>query len=270
MVKIQNIFNRQRKQLVIITTILLLIAEVFKFLLRLTCSYQLIMAIIGIVLVIPIILTAISSLQVKLISIDVLVGLAVIRAFVIGEFNEAAIVTWLFTLGEVLENITLNKTRSAVQELTQMAPQTALAVGDDGEVHEEDVYFLDEGTSVLIKTGMQVPADGVILSGKASIDEASITGESKLVTKTTGDKVFAGTIVENGVVTVETTAVGEDTTFGKIIELVEEAQDSKTNAQRFLDRFSQYYTPAVLVISIIIGLTTRNLRLAITIMVQEH
>lgn len=267
MVKIQNFFNKHRKQLVIIATVLLIIAEAFKFLLDLTLPYQLIMAVVGTVLVIPIVLTAISSLQVKLVSIDVLVSLAVIGAFIIGEFNEAAIVTWLFTLGEVLENITLKKTRSAVQELTQMAPQTALVVDEDGEVHEEDVDFLDEGTKVLIKTGMQVPIDGVILSGKAAINEASITGESKLVTKTESDKVFAGTIIENGVITVKTTAVGEDTTFGKIIELVEEAQDSKTNAQRFLDRFSQYYTPAVLVISIIIGLLTQNLRLAITIMV---
>lgn len=267
MVKIQQFFTKYRRQLVVLTTVLLVLAELAHFGGHNLLAYQVIMAIAGIIGLAPILLTAISSLQVRLISIDVLVSIAVIGAFIIGEYNEAAIVTWLFMLGEVLEDVTLQKTRSAVQDLANMAPQTAIVVNADGTTSEEDVDFLDAGTKVLVKTGAQVPVDGTILTGTAVVNEASITGESRLVTKSAGDEVYAGTMLENGTVTVATTAAGDDTTFGKIIELVEEAQDSQTKAQRFIDRFAKYYTPLVLLVAVIVGIITRNFRLAITVMV---
>lgn len=267
MVKIQQFFTKYRRKIVVLTTVLLLAAEVARFGANSLLTYQIIMAIAGIIGLAPILMTAISSLQVRLISIDVLVSIAVLGAFMIGEYNEAAIVTWLFMLGEVLEDVTLQKTRSAVQQLAAMAPQTATVVNDDGTTSEEDVDFLDTGTRVLIKTGAQVPVDGTVITGSALVNEASITGESRLVKKQAGDEVYAGTILENGAVTVETTATGDDTTFGQIIELVEEAQDSQTKTQRFIDRFAKYYTPLVLVVSVIVGLVTRDFRLAITVMV---
>ena len=104
-------------------------------------------------------------------------------------------------------------------------------------------------------------------TGSALVNEASITGESRLVSKQADDEVYAGTILENGTITVETTATGDDTTFGRIIELVEEAQDSQTKTQRFIDRFAKYYTPFVLVVAVLVGLITRDFRLAITVMV---
>lgn len=267
MVKIQQFFTKYRRPIVVVTTVMLVLAEAVRFGAHSLLAYQVIMAIAGLIGLAPILLTAISSLEVRLISIDVLVSIAVIGAFIIGEFNEAAIVTWLFMLGEVLEDVTLQKTRSAVQQLANMAPQTALVVNDDGTTSEEDVDFLDAGTRVLVKTGAQVPVDGTVRAGSALVNEASITGESRLVTKQAGDSVYAGTILENGTVTVETTATGDDTTFGKIIELVEEAQDSQTKTQRFIDRFAKYYTPLVLLAAVIVGLITRDFRLAITVMV---
>lgn len=267
MVKSQQFFNQHRQQLVILTSILLILAEMARLGGRLMPLYQLLMAVAGLIGLAPILLTAISSLQVRLISIDVLVSIAVIGALIIGEFNEAAIVTWLFMLGEVLENFTLKKTRSAVKELASMAPQTATVIDDDGRTSQEDVDFLDVGTKVLVKTGSRVPVDGQILAGQALLNEASITGEAQLVPKQPGDVVFAGTMLENGTITVKTIAAGDDSTFGKIIELVETAQDSKTKTQRFIDHFAQYYTPLVLVIAVIVGLVTRNFRLAITVMV---
>lgn len=267
MVKIQQFFTKYRRQLVALTTVLLVLAELVHFGGHNLLTYQVIMAIAGLIGLAPILLTAISSLQVHLISIDVLVSIAVIGAFIIGEYNEAAIVTWLFMLGEVLEDVTLQKTRSAVQDLANMAPQTAIVVNEDGTTSEENVDFLNAGTKVLVKTGAQVPVDGTILTGTAVVNEASITGESRLVTKSAGDEVFAGTILENGTVTVATTATGDDTTFGKIVELVEEAQDSQTKTQRFIDRFAKYYTPFVLLGAVIVGIITRNFRLAITVMV---
>lgn len=267
MIKVQQFFSQNKKSIVLLTTFLLLVAEFFHFVTPLPLAYQILMAIVGIIGVIPILLTAISSLQIKVISIDVLVTIAVIGAFIIGEFNEAAIVTWLFMLGEVLEKITLGKTRSAVNDLAKIAPQTALVIDDNNELSEEDVDMIDPGDHVLVRTGNQVPVDGKILTGRALLNEATVTGESKLVTKTDGEEIFAGTILENGTITVETTAAGEETTFGRIVELVEEAQDSQTKAQRFIDKFSQYYTPAVLVIAILVGLITQDFRLAITVMV---
>lgn len=267
MVKVQRFFIKYKKQVLITITILLILAEVFKWALKLILPYQILMAIAGVVGVIPIILTAASSLKVKLISIDVLVSLAVIGAFIIGEFNEAAIVTWLFMLGEVLEDFTLKKTRSAVSDLVSMAPKTALVLQDDGTTEEEDVDFIDPGDQVVIKTGDQVPVDGKVVNGNGNLDEASINGESRLVNKSVGDAVYAGTMLENGNLTIETTAAGEDTTFGKIIEVVEEAEDSKLHTEKLINRFAKYYTPFVLIVAFVVGLITRNFRLAITIMV---
>lgn len=267
MVKVQRFFIKYKKQVLITITILLILAEVFKWALKLILPYQILMAIAGVVGVIPIILTAASSLKVKLISIDVLVSLAVIGAFIIGEFNETAIVTWLFMLGEVLEDFTLKKTRSAVSDLVSMAPKTALVLQDDGTTEEEDVDFIDPGDQVVIKTGDQVPVDGKIVNGNGNLDEASINGESRLVNKSVGDTVYAGTMLENGNLTIETTAAGEDTTFGKIIEVVEEAEDSKLHTEKLINRFAKYYTPFVLIVAFVVGLITRNFRLAITIMV---
>lgn len=267
MIKVQRFFIKYKKQILLLNTILLLLAEGSKWLLHLNLPYQLLMLVVGIIGVIPIVLTAILSIKVKLISIDVLVSLAVLGAFIIGEFNEAAIVTWLFMLGDFLEEVTLKKTRSAISDLTKMAPTTALVMQDDGSTKEEDVDFIDPGTRILVKTGDQIPVDGKIVSGSGYLNEASINGESSLANKKIGNQVYAGTILEDGTLTIETIAAGEDTTFGKIIEMVEEAQDTKSHAEKLINRFSKYYTPAVLVIAIIVGLITRDLKLAITVMV---
>src|SRR5699024_3025069 len=117
------------------------------------------------------------------------------------------------------------------------------------------------------KTGAKVPVDGKVITGEGNINEASITGESIPVEKEKNSEVFAGTILEDGTIQIVANRVGEDTTFGKIIELVEEAQDSKSEAERFIDKFSKYYTPAVLVLSFIVWVFSRNIELAITILV---
>lgn len=267
MIKVQQFFIKYQRIILTINTIMILLAEAFKWLFHINIAYQILMLVIGIIGLIPILMTAISSLKVKLVSIDVLVSLAVIGAIIIGEYNEAAIVTWLFSLGEILEELTLKKTRKAVADLTKMAPQTALVLQDDGTTEEEDVDFVDPGEKILIKTGDQVPVDGKIVSGSGYLNEANVNGESKPANKKKGDSVYAGTILDDGTLTVETTAAGEDTTFGKIIEMVEEAQDSKSHTEKLINHFAQYYTPAVLVIAIVVGLITKNFKLAITVMV---
>jgi len=148
-----------------------------------------------------------------------------------------------------------------------MAPEVALKLMEDGEFAEVDVDDVDIGDVLLVKTGAKVPVDGTVVAGEGSVNQASITGESIPVLKEQGSKVFAGTILDNGTLQIVAERVGEDTTFGRIIELVEEAQDSKSEAERFIDRFAKYYTPAVLVLAFIVWLFSKDVELAITILV---
>ena len=258
----------RRKNLIALLSGILII---FAFLMKWTAGNMLLfewaLIIASIIGAAPIVLQAYQALRVKVVSIDVLVSIAVAGAFVIRNYEESAIVTFLFLFGAFLEQRTLNKTRSAIKELTEMAPESALKKMENGEFVEVDVDDVDVGDTLLVKTGAKVPVDGTVITGEGSINEASITGESIPVAKEQGSKVFAGTILDNGTLQIVADRVGEDTTFGKIIELVEDAQDSKSEAERFIDRFSKYYTPAVLVLSFIVWLITKDLELAITILV---
>ncbi len=215
----------------------------------------------------PILIQAWQALRVRVISIDLLVTVAVGGAFAIQNYEESAIVTFLFLFGAFLEQRTLNRTRSAIKALTEMAPQTAWKQGEDGEFLEVDIDEVEIGDVLLVKTGSRVPVDGRVLSGQASVDESSISGESIPLAKEEGSPVFAGTILDNGTLQIVAERVGQDTTFGRIIELVEEAQDSKSKAERFIDRFSKYYTPAVLLLALIVFAFTRKVELAVTILV---
>ncbi|GFN36118.1 heavy metal translocating P-type ATPase [Tepidimicrobium xylanilyticum] len=215
----------------------------------------------------PIVIQAYQALKVKVISIDVLVTIAVFGAFLIHNYEESAIVTFLFLFGAYLEQRTLNQTRSAIKELIEMAPESALKLMENGEYEEVEVDEVEVGDILLVKTGAKVPVDGTVISGEGYINEASITGESVPVKKIKDSKVYAGTILDNGTLQIVADRVGEDTTFGKIIELVEEAQDSKSEAERFIDRFAKYYTPAVLVIGLLVWLISKDIELSITILV---
>lgn len=212
---------------------------------------------------VPIAIHAYQALRYKQISIDLLVTIAVLGAIFIGEYEESAIVTFLFTFGSYLEKRTLEKTRSSIKTLTQMAPAMAL-FADGKEVTIDEVKV---GNQLLVRTGSQVPVDGVIYEGTGLVNEASITGEAREIRKSAGDKVFAGSFLANGSIYVIAEKIGEDTTFGKIIELVEQAQDMKSSAEKFIDRFAKYYTPAVLLLAIVVWLWSQNLALAITILV---
>ena len=241
----QRFILGKKNQITLISGILLVIAFISKFLFKNTEIFVGALVIASIIGVIPIAIQAYQALRVKVVSIDVLVTIAVIGAFLLRNFEESAIVTFLFLFGAYLEQRTLNKTRSAIKELTEMAPESALKQMENGEFEEVEVDEVDVGDILLVKTGSKVPVDGTVLTGEGHINEASITGESVPVGKRKDAKVYAGTILENGTIQIVADRVGEDTTFGKIIELVEEAQDSKSEAERFIDRFSKYYTPAV-------------------------
>lgn len=267
MTKLNVWITKHQNKITASIAILIALSLLSDFVLKMGTAATVFMIVASILGAIPVALHAFTALQNKVISIELLVTIAVIGAFIIGEYEESAVVTFLFLFGNYLEQKTLEKTRSSVKSLTKMAPTTAELVDEDGKTETVDVDDLDEGDHVLVKPGGQIPVDGKIIDGTGYMNEASITGESTPVKKGIGDKVFAGSLTDNGTITVETTSVGEDTTFGKIIELVEEAQDSQSPAARFIDKFATYYTPAVLIIGILVWAITRDFPLAITVLV---
>lgn len=263
----QKWLMKNRNRLTAITGILIVLAFAAKWLFKSETAESGLLLAASLIGGFPIAASAWQALKVKVISIDLLVTLAILGAFVIQEFEESAIVAFLFLFGAYLEQRTLSKTRSAIKELVEMVPETALRQTADGDFEEVDLDDLDEGDILLVKTGGKIPVDGEVVSGSGTANEASITGESMPLGKKPGDPVYAGTILENGTIRIKAEKVGDETTFGKIIELVEEAQDSKSQAERLIDRFSKYYTPVVLLLAIIVGLISQDLELAVTILV---
>lgn len=263
----RKLILKNKNLITLVSGILITIAFVSHIGFKNELIFELLLILASIIGGVPIAIQAYQSLRVKVVSIDVLVTIAVIGAFLIGEYEESAIVTFLFLFGAYLEHRTLNKTRSAIKELISLAPETALKLMDDGEFVEVEIEEVDVNDTLLVKTGSKVPVDGKVISGEGYVNQASITGESFPVHKLIESIVFAGTILENGTIQIKADRVGEDTTFGKIIELVEEAQDSKSDAERFIDRFSKYYTPVVLLLSLVVGVVSKDIELAITILV---
>jgi len=263
----QRWFLKKKNKIVGLNGILIAAAYAGKWLLDNSTLFHLGLAAAAVLGAIPIAIQAYQALRVKVVSIDLLVTIAVTGALIIQNLEEAAIVTFLFLFGAYLEQRTLNKTRSAIKELLEMAPETALKQVSDSEFTEVSVDEVEVGDVLLVKTGAKVPVDGHVLSGEGSVNEASITGESLPAAKEAGSYVYAGTILDNGTLYIQADRVGENTTFSRIIALVEEAQDSKSAAERFIDRFARYYTPAVLLIGLVAWLLSRDLELAITILV---
>ena len=214
----------------------------------------------------PIVLKAVRALLVRTIAIDLLVSIAAIGALIIGEYWEAAAVTFLFAIGHALEAGTMNRTRSALAELVAVAPDVAVVMRDGEQVEISAAEVRPEET-VLVKNGAKVPVDGIVTSGTGALDEASITGESLPVEKAEGDQVFAGTVSHGGFLQVRATGIGADTTLARIIHRVEEAQDAKARTQSFMERFSTWYTPGIIVLALLTGLLTGDVVLALTILV---
>lgn len=263
----QKWLSSYRNWLTVITGVLIILAFAVKWFLSSEQGSAYLLFAASLVGGFPILVQAYQALRVKVISIDLLVTLAILGAFVIKEFEESAIVAFLFLFGAYLEQRTLAKTRSAIKNLVELVPETTFRKAHNGDFEEVSVEEVEEGDILIVKTGGKIPVDGEVIFGAGTTNESSITGEPIPVSKGLGDKVFAGTILENGTIQLRTDKIGEDTTFGKIIELVEEAQDSKSKAERFIDQFSKYYTPAVLVLAILVWLISRNIKLAVTILV---
>lgn len=225
-----------------------------------------VMIIAALVAGVPIAMAAMRALLVGSISIDLLVSVAAIGAIVIGEYWEAAAVTFLFAIGHALEARTLDKTRSALTELIAVVPDVAIVLRDGHQV-EIPASEVQVGETVLVKNGAKIAVDGAVIDGTGAVDEASITGESVPVEKMAGDRVFAGTVSAGGFLHIQATGVGADTTLARIIHRVEEAQDAKAAAQTFMEKFATWYTPGIMVLALVAGLVTGDTVLALTLLV---
>ena len=182
---------------------------------------------------------------------NLLMTIAVIGAAIIGEWSEAAAVTFLFGLSEYLEAFSVQRARRAIGSLMQLTPETAL-LKRDGAFEEVPVEQVNVDDIFAVKSGARIPLDGQVINGASAVNQAQITGESMPVEKKAGDEVFAGTINGEGSLEVRATKRSSDTMLAKIIHLVEEAQSQKAPSQRFVDVFAKYYTPAVMVLALLV------------------
>ncbi len=181
-------------------------------------------------------------------TIEMLMTIAAAGALAIGAAEEAALVVFLFAVGEVLEGVAANRARDGIRALARLVPKTALLETDSG-TRQVAAESLAPGQMVLVRPGDRIPADGVIRSGISGIDESPVTGESVPVTKGEGAEVFAGSINTEAALSVEVTRAAADNTIARIIKLVEEAESARAPTERFIDRFSRYYMPFIVLLA---------------------
>ncbi|CAG8869296.1 heavy metal translocating P-type ATPase [Pseudomonas fluorescens] len=193
------------------------------------------------------------ALKNRNLNINALMSIAVTGAVLIGQWPEAAMVMFLFTVAELIEAKSLDRARNAIGGLMQMTPDTATVLQADGIWLEQDVKTIGLGARVRVRPGERIGLDGEVLSGRSTIDQAPITGESLPVEKTLGDKVFAGTINQAGSLEYAVTAAADNSTLARIIHAVEQAQGARAPTQRFVDSFSKIYTPAVFILALAVA-----------------
>ncbi|QBZ87352.1 heavy metal translocating P-type ATPase [Pseudomonas viciae] len=193
------------------------------------------------------------ALKNRNLNINALMSIAVTGAVLIGQWPEAAMVMFLFTVAELIEAKSLDRARNAISGLMQMAPEQATVQQADGTWRAQDVKTVTLGARVRVRPGERVGLDGDVVAGRSTIDQAPITGESLPVEKTIGDKVFAGTINQAGELEFSVTAAADHSTLARIIHAVEQAQGSRAPTQRFVDQFSKIYTPAVFVLALAVA-----------------
>ena len=184
-------------------------------------------------------------------TIESLMTIAAIGALFIGAAEEAALVVFLFAVGEVLEGVAANKARDGIRALANLVPKTALLVEGD-KTREVAAAILTVGQVVLARPGDRIPADGEIVDGTSGVDDSPVTGESMPVTKGPGDPVFAGSINTEAALRIRVTKAAEDNTISRIIRLVEEAEEARAPTERFIDRFSRWYMPLIVALSALV------------------
>ncbi|HEX9132309.1 MAG TPA: cation-translocating P-type ATPase [Ktedonobacteraceae bacterium] len=186
-----------------------------------------------------------------------LMSIGVIAALVVGQWPTAMVIVFFMRIGDYAEHFTTERSRQAVKRLTALAPQTA-RVERDGVEQVVPIEEVQVGETVIVRPGESIPVDGEVISGQATVNQATLTGESMPVEISSGNRVFAATIATLGSIRLKVTQVGADTTFGRVITMVEEAEAHRAPVQRIADRFSAYFLPVVATIALITFLVSRN------------
>jgi Cd2+/Zn2+-exporting ATPase len=197
-------------------------------------------------------LAGLESIRRRVVDVDLLMILAALGAAYVGAPFEGAMLLFLFSFSEVLQNFAIGRTRNAIKALAQMRPQSAHVLRGD-RIVETPIAEIELGARVLIRPGDRIPLDGQVVAGESTLDQSSVTGESMPVAKAVGDGVFAGTMNQNGSLTVQVTKLAKDSTISKLIKMVEEAQSEKAKTQRFLETAEQYYALGVIVFTVLLG-----------------
>ena len=195
---------------------------------------------------------AISLFKEHDLNMNVLMSIASIGAVAIGEAHEALIMVILFTLSEALEGYTNDHARAILTEFADLAPHEALLVAGDGE-KLVPIETLQVGDRILVRAGERFPMDGLVARGNSEVNQAPITGESRLVPKGVGDEVLSGSVNGQGVLEVQVSRLAADNTIQRIIALVTDAQENKARQEKFIDRFARVYTPIVMAISVLVA-----------------
>ncbi|MBC2593722.1 cadmium-translocating P-type ATPase [Ruficoccus amylovorans] len=197
-------------------------------------------------------LAGLESIRRRVVDVDLLMILAALGAAYVGAPFEGAMLLFLFSFSEVLQNFAIGRTRNAIKALAQMRPQSAHVLRGD-RIVETPIAEIELGARLLIRPGDRIPLDGQVVAGESTLDQSSVTGESMPVAKAVGDGVFAGTMNQNGSLTVQVTKLAKDSTISKLIKMVEEAQSEKAKTQRFLESAEQYYALGVIVFTVLLG-----------------
>ena len=225
-------------------------------------------AMIGaIILGYPIMVTAIKDLKLGKLSINELVAIAVLAAFASGDYKTAGVVAFFMLLGELIETRTAEGARNSIESLIKLTPTKARRIKADKSEEEVPASQLAIGDIIRIRPGDNVAADGVILNGQGSFNQATITGESLPVDKKSGDEVFAGTLNLTGVLEIKVSRAGTDTTLGRVRELILAAEKTKLPIMKIVDQYMAFYTPLVLVIGALVWAFTRDLERVISVLV---
>lgn len=215
----------------------------------------------------PLLLNSARSLRRGEVGINELVSLAILASFATGDYRTAGLVAFFMFLGELIETRTAAGARAAIESLLRLAPTQARRVRADGTEEEVPTSQLRVGDVLRIRPGDNIPADGVIQAGHASINQAHVTGESLPVDRSSGEEVFAGSSNLTGVLEVRVTRAGEDTTLGKVRDLILAAEKTRLPISRIIDEYAGYYTPVVLVIGALVWVFTHDLNRVISVLV---
>lgn len=215
---------------------------------------------------IPIVWGALSGIIKKQINVDELVSLAIIASLFAGEFLSAAVVSFVMVVGSLIEEATGESARRAIRALVKITPKEATRVTGSTE-RKIPISEIKVDDLLLVKPGERIPVDGIIIDGMSAVDEAAITGEPIPVEKTAPDPVYAGTLNQNGVITMKTTQVGEDSTLGKVIRLVSEAEAHHPETVALIDRYAKWFTPGILLCAAIAWVVTGDLNRAVTVLI---